>query len=84
MIGKSPFGLLGEDQLVIDEDVEDASSALDELGVLACLLLDGGRQTGGPRKIISGRAIRDRDLHRSTLLGNRLPKIGALGTPSIV
>jgi hypothetical protein len=33
-------------------------------------LSDGGRQTGGPRQVVSGHAVGDRDLHRG------LPLVG--------
>ena len=54
-----------EDQLAIDKNVEDSASALHQLGVDTDLLLDRGRQTGGLREVVSGRAIRDRNLHHS-------------------
>jgi len=60
---KPPFPLLREDQLVVDEDIEDPPSALDERGVHTGLFLDGGRQTGGPGEVVSPPAIRDFDFH---------------------
>jgi len=80
MVGKSSFGLLGKNQLAVYEDFEDPASALDEFGLRTGLFLDGGRQTGGPREIISGRAIRDRNFHCDALRGDRVPNIGAIGT----
>jgi hypothetical protein len=41
--------LLREDQLVIHDDVEDATVAPDQNRLDSQLALDLGRQTGGPR-----------------------------------
>ena len=62
---KPLLGVLGEDQLAVDDHVEDPVGALDELGLDAERLLDFGRQTGGPRQVLSTRAVGDRDCHRS-------------------
>ena len=62
---KPLLGVLGEDQLAVDDHVEDPVGALDELGLDAERLLEFGRQTGGPRQVLSTRAVGDRDCHRS-------------------
>jgi hypothetical protein len=61
--GKPPDLVLGKDQLSIGDDVKDASLALDQLWLDAELFTDQGRQTGSPRKKLSGYAIGDRDTH---------------------
>ena len=43
--------------MVIDGHVEDPPAALDELGVDIRLLLQGGRQTGGPWLVVSLLAV---------------------------
>jgi hypothetical protein len=59
-------GLLGEHELAVDLDLEDAAVAgnqrprLDRLRELAQQRL---RQTDGSRKVVSGGAVRDRDVH---------------------
>jgi hypothetical protein len=40
--------VLREDALTVRHDVEDAVVSPDELGIVAELALDRGRQTGGP------------------------------------
>jgi hypothetical protein len=57
--------VLGEDQLAIDADVEDAIFAADELGLYSEALLQGRSQTGRARVVVSRYAPRNRDLHRS-------------------
>jgi hypothetical protein len=40
--------------------------AFDERRLGAERLLDGGRQTGSPRQVVSGDAVGDDDIHRLT------------------
>ena len=54
--------LLGEDDLVVDRDLEDPAGSFDELGLDAELLLDLFRQTGGARIVVSDGAVLDADL----------------------
>ncbi len=54
--------LLREDQTPIDDDLEDATVALDQGRLDAVFLLDLGRQTGGPWQVVSAYAVLDRDL----------------------
>jgi len=62
-LGRKASGLLlREDELAIQFDVEDAASALDQLGADAEPLLQLVRQTGGAGQIISGYAILDRNV----------------------
>lgn len=68
MLRKPPERLLGEDQTVIDRDLENATAAFDQPGIDARRLPDIGRQTGGPRKIVSNPAVLDADLHWASLL----------------
>jgi hypothetical protein len=56
--------VLGEDELAVDGDVEDAAPALLQDGLHPHLPLDFGRQTGGPREVVSGYAVLDGDAHR--------------------
>jgi hypothetical protein len=69
-------GLLGEDQVVPDRDLEDASAAADELGLDAELLLDLSRQTGGAWIVVSARAVFDGDMgrHGSLLSSPIIPR----------
>ena len=53
--------LLGEDQLVVDGDLEDSTGSLDELRLDAELLLDLLRQTGGAGVVVSDPAVLDDD-----------------------
>ena len=63
--------VLRVDLATVDLHVEDAAVALDELhfnaGTGAQTFLDGGRQTGGLREIISAHAVLDGDVHRIPL-----------------
>ncbi len=56
-------GGLGEDQLTIHHDVEDTSGTPDERRGHSERLLDLGRQTGGPWKVVSNDAVRDGNFH---------------------
>jgi hypothetical protein len=60
--------LLGEDELVVDRDLEHPAGSLDELGLDAKLPLDLFRQTGGARIVVSDGAVLDGDVGRHTLL----------------
>ncbi len=55
--------VLGVDEFSICNDVEDAAAPLDQLHLGVERLLDGGRQTGGVRSIVSFNAVGNRDLH---------------------
>ena len=59
--------MLGEDQLTVGHDVEDAVVALDELCLDSQLPGERGLQTGGPREVVSTNAVGDRDLHGTLL-----------------
>ena len=54
--------LLREDQAAVSDDLEDAAVALDQGRRDAVLLLDLGRQTGGPGQVVSAYAVFDREL----------------------
>ena len=56
--------MLGEDQSAISDDIEDAVNASDEFGLYPELRGDLGRQTGGPRQIVSTYAVGYGDAHR--------------------
>jgi len=55
--------LLREHELPVHADLELAATSAHERGVEAALLLDLGRQTGGPGKIVSSDAVTDLDGH---------------------
>jgi len=61
-LGEAAELLLGEDQLAVHADLEDAAARLDEVGLDAVLLLDLGRQTGGARLVVSNAAVLDANL----------------------
>ncbi len=61
---REPAGvMLGVDEFSIGHNVEDAAAPLDQLHLGVERLLDGGRQTGGVRSIVSFNAVGNRDLH---------------------
>jgi hypothetical protein len=60
-IGETPCLFLGEEQLVVDGDLEDPTRSLDELRFDAELLLDLLRQTGGAGVVVSDPAVLDDD-----------------------
>ena len=62
--------LLGEDQLIADRDLEDASVAPDQLGLDAELLLELVRQTGGTGVVVSDGAVLDDDVSGHPLLAS--------------
>jgi len=57
--------LLREDLPAVDDDVEDAARARDQGGVDAESPLQLGRETRGPRLVVSNGAVGDLDLHRT-------------------
>lgn len=58
-VGESSHLELAEDFLSINNDIEDAAGAFDELGLDAYGLLDFIRQTGGLWAVVSFAAIGD-------------------------
>ena len=68
VLGKTTHGVLREDELTVDEDVELAMSAGCGLGLGAGLGSDLGRETRGPCVVpASGRAVEDLDVHARRL-----------------
>jgi hypothetical protein len=63
---------LGEDQLVVGGDLENASAAPDQLGLQTELAFNLRRQTGGARVVVSHRAVFDAHLFHVGLLPGRL------------
>ena len=61
--GKASLIVFREDALVVDSDVEDAAASAHDLTVDSQFLLDLGRQTGGPRQIVSDAAVVDSYVH---------------------
>ena len=55
--------MLAEHHLVTGLDVENSAATLDQLCVDPEFILDRGRQTGGLRKVVSLRAVRDAHFH---------------------
>jgi hypothetical protein len=55
--------VLAEDLPAVDDDIEDAAPAADELGLYAGLSFDLFRQTGGVWKVVSFATIGDGDDH---------------------
>ena len=55
--------MLGEDELSIHFDIENATPSGDQLRRDIVALSDSGRQTGSPRFVVSTRAIRNSDDH---------------------
>lgn len=73
LVRETPFGLLGEDELAIDDDVELAGLADDELRFDADLSLERGRETRGAGFVVSNVAVLDLDfvLHARELAAGR-------------
>lgn len=57
--------LLREDNMAVHGHIEDATVALDQLGLQIKLVLQGGCQPGSPRIVVSRNAIGDRKPHLS-------------------
>jgi len=68
LFGEATRGVLREHQVSIRDDVEHAVVTLDQPGLDPEVVGKPGPQTGGPRKVVSTHAIRDRDIHLSKLL----------------
>lgn len=63
-LGVAPDRLLGEDPTSIHFHLEHATGGLDQLHIgVRVNLADLGRQTGGPRLVVSDDAVFDRDSH---------------------
>jgi len=60
---KASLFFFGEENEVVGGDDEDAAAAADELTVDPEVLLDRGRQTGGPGKVVSNAAVVDSNAH---------------------
>ena len=80
-LGKAVRLVLRENPLLADEDVEDAPLALHQLDREAERRFDLGRQTGGPRAIVSDDAVFDADDRDDrdggeTRSGHRTPSSG--------
>lgn len=67
VLRESPDFVFAEDHLPVRLDVEDTTSARDQLGIDVIRILDCGRQTGGLREVVSLLAIRNADLHEALL-----------------
>jgi len=63
ILGEPPEALLREEELSVPPDFEHPAFRLDQLRVDAERLLDFGRQTGGPRKVVSNAAVFDLECH---------------------
>ncbi len=59
MFGKPPFVVLGEHDLSVRDNIENAPMPLHEFNLEAELVADVGRQTGGLRQVASSDAIGD-------------------------
>jgi hypothetical protein len=55
--------VLGEHHRTIDDHIEDAATAADQLRFDPERLLQLGRQTGGSREVVSLNAVFDRYVH---------------------
>jgi hypothetical protein len=66
ILGEAALLLLGEDELVVEADLEDpigAGNEFDRAEVVLKLAEDRVRQTGGPGAVVSGGAELDPDSH---------------------
>jgi hypothetical protein len=62
-LGVALVAVLGEDELAVAGNVEDAVRAFRQLSLDPQGLLDPGSQTDRPRQVVSGNAVGDDDLH---------------------
>ena len=63
-LGVAPLRLLGENATPVNLNFEHPAGRLDQLHVgLGVGLADFGRQTGGPRLVVSDDAVFDRNAH---------------------
>ena len=78
-------GFLGEDALAVDLDFKDAAGRLDQahFGV-GKGIPDLGRQTGGPRFVVSDDAVFDRDGHGGKVVALDTPRHGADFAPQLL
>jgi len=63
MFREAVLGELGKDEAPVHFHLERAERARLEQRLDPGVLFDVGRQTGGPRQIVSGDAVVDRDRH---------------------
>ncbi len=63
MPGKATGLMFRVNQPTINNDIKDATASLDQFGDHPRLSLNGVRQTGGLRGVVSLHAICDRNLH---------------------
>jgi len=71
-LGEAAGLLLGEDQLVVQGDLETAAGALDEPWFEAQRFLDLVRQTGGAGMVVSDRAVLNREVRHAPSFRRRL------------
>jgi len=57
---------LGEDEIAVNLDIEDAAASSDQPRRCTGDLLQLGRQPGSPRLVVSLTAVFDRDIHGSS------------------
>ena len=62
-LGEPAFAVLGKYHLTVGHGIEHAGIALAQLCLDAELAQNARPQTGGPRVVVSARAVADRDLH---------------------
>lgn len=68
VFGKSIDLMLREDQATINFHVKNAALALDQFGIDAIGVFNGGRQTGGLGRVVSHHAIGNLNVHNQPLL----------------
>jgi hypothetical protein len=72
VLGEPTRAALRKEELVVSEDIKDAVATLHESRFDPEYLLDLSRQTGGLGKVVSTRAVGNRDLHSDSIGGLRL------------
>jgi len=63
VVRETALGLLREHQLAFERDLELTAASADERRVEVTGLLERGRQTGGPGKVVSLDAVADLERH---------------------
>lgn len=82
-LGEASGGLLREQELAVEGDLEHAARSLDQLGVEVEALGDFRRQTGGAGVVVSNDAVLDRKRGHVVLLGGGEGGLRVTGAASL-
>jgi len=71
-LGEPANTMFGENQVSVRDDVEHTAGTLDEADGRLKITFEIGRQTGGPRVVVSGYAVGDGNVHGFLRLGGTI------------